>query len=168
MANGKKDDSTGKRAGMEVGENDAEAHEATPQGAQPGAQPGKRKRQGKAAGGGASAAAGKASRPLTNGFSEKRTNEATRFKPGQVANPHGRPKGSRHKLSEAFISALHADFELHGIDVIKVVRAEFPVDYLKTIASIVPKQFGIEENSQDAFMRLWAAISSGEINNMIA
>jgi hypothetical protein len=29
-------------------------------------------------------------------------NEATRFKPGQSGNPKGRPRGSRHKISEAF------------------------------------------------------------------
>src|SRR5215475_7651156 len=30
-----------------------------------------------------------------------RADEATRFKPSQSGNPKGRPKGSRHKLSEA-------------------------------------------------------------------
>jgi len=29
------------------------------------------------------------------------------YKPGQSGNPNGRPKGSRNKLGEAFIAALH-------------------------------------------------------------
>ena len=33
-----------------------------------------------------------------------------RFGPGNNANPAGRPKGSRNKLGEEFICALHADF----------------------------------------------------------
>ena len=31
----------------------------------------------------------------------------------------GRPKGSRNKLGEAFLEAMHADFEQHGVEVIK-------------------------------------------------
>jgi Family of unknown function (DUF5681) len=34
-----------------------------------------------------------------------RADEAIRFKPAQSGNPKGRPKGSRHKLSEAMLEA---------------------------------------------------------------
>jgi hypothetical protein len=57
-----------------------------------------------------------------------------RFQPG---NP-GRPKGSRNKLGEAFISALCADFQAHGARVIERVREEEPGVYLRVIARIVP------------------------------
>ena len=33
------------------------------------------------------------------------------FKPGQSGNPRGRPKGSRHKLSERFFAELCEDWE---------------------------------------------------------
>ena len=36
-------------------------------------------------------------------------------KPGEVRNPTGRPKGSRNKLSDAFLQALANDFEAHGL-----------------------------------------------------
>lgn len=65
------------------------------------------------------------------------------FKPGQSGNPTGRPKGSRNALSEAFISALHADFAEHGVAVIEKVRAEKPADYLKIIASVLPKDVNL-------------------------
>jgi len=62
------------------------------------------------------------------------------FKPG---NP-GRPKGSRNKLGEAFVQALHADFEEHGVAVIQEVRKDKPHEYLKVVASLLPKELKIE------------------------
>jgi hypothetical protein len=67
---------------------------------------------------------------------EERADHATRFRPG---NP-GRPKGSRNKLGEAFIAAMYADFQEHGVDVIEAVRTEKPDQYLKVVASILPKE----------------------------
>lgn len=67
------------------------------------------------------------------------------FKPG---NP-GRPKGSRNKLGEAFIEAMHEDFEAHGVAAIVKVREEKPDQYLKVIASILPKDLNINVNQMD-------------------
>jgi hypothetical protein len=69
------------------------------------------------------------------------------FKPGQSGNPAGRPKGSKQRLSENFISALCQDFETHGQAVIDTVRSEKPADYLKIIASIVPKELTVNHNN---------------------
>ena len=63
--------------------------------------------------------------------------------PEWTGNRLGRPKGSRNKLSEAFLSAMCNDFEVHGQTVIDTVRADKPADYLKIIAAIVPKEFNI-------------------------
>lgn len=67
----------------------------------------------------------------------------------KAGNP-GRPKGSRNKLGEAFLAALHDDFNEHGIAAIQTVRAEKPDQYLKVIASILPKELNVNVNDTDA------------------
>ncbi len=70
--------------------------------------------------------------------------EATQFKPGQSGNPQGRPKGSKNKLSESFLEALAEDFEKHGKDAIERVFKNAPGEYLRIVASMVPKEFLLE------------------------
>ncbi len=67
------------------------------------------------------------------------------FKPGQSGNPKGRPRGSRHRLSEALLADMVADFEAGGAAAVKKARTTDPVGYLRVIASLLPKQ--IEEAS---------------------
>ena len=64
----------------------------------------------------------------------------TRFKPGVSGNPGGRPVGTRLKLQGKFINALADDFELYGKEAIERARTEDPMGYVKTIASMMPKQ----------------------------
>jgi hypothetical protein len=70
---------------------------------------------------------------------------AHRFQPG---NP-GRPRGSRNKLGEAFIAALAEDFEKHGAAVIERVRQERPADYIKVVASLLPKDLNLNVTKLD-------------------
>ena len=65
---------------------------------------------------------------------------APQWQPGQSGNPKGRPIGSRNKLNEKFILALHDDFAKHGPAVIEKVRETRPEIYLKVIASILPRE----------------------------
>lgn len=53
-------------------------------------------------------------------------------------NP-GRPKGSRNKLSEAFLRVLADDFEANGTDAIERLRADSPAQYANVIAKLMPK-----------------------------
>lgn len=69
----------------------------------------------------------------------------TRFKPGQSGNPAGRPKGARSKLGETFLKEMLADFEQHGASVIAAVRDGKPDQYLKVVASILPKEIEFGE-----------------------
>jgi hypothetical protein len=73
------------------------------------------------------------------------------FQPGNSANPAGRPKGSRNKLNEDFLYALQQSFQAQGPSVIETVIRERPHEYLKIIASILPKQIEIKENAFDGF-----------------
>lgn len=71
------------------------------------------------------------------------------FTPGNNANPLGRPRGSRNKLGEDFLKALQVDFEANGPAAIAEVRTDRPHEYLKVIASILPKQVEIKEGAFD-------------------
>jgi len=53
----------------------------------------------------------------------------------------GRRRGARNRLSTSFLEALAKDFEEHGDGVIKIVRMEEPVNYLRLVASVLPKEF---------------------------
>lgn len=68
---------------------------------------------------------------------------AYQFKPGNT----GRPKGSRNKLGEDFLKALQEDFAQHGPAAIVEVRENKPDQYLKVIASILPKEIELGENT---------------------
>lgn len=63
-------------------------------------------------------------------------------------NRAGRPKGSRNKLEELFVSALCEDFKDNGADAIRRCRADKPDVYLNVIAKVVPKQ--VELDATDA------------------
>lgn len=72
-------------------------------------------------------------------------------RPFEVGNPGGpgRPKGSRHALSESFISALQADFRAHGEEAIRRTREEEPAAYVKVLASLLPKEVEIKRPLED-------------------
>ena len=72
----------------------------------------------------------------------------TKFKPGKSGNPQGRPKGARSKLGTAFLEAMLKDFSEHGELVISTVRAEKPDQYLKVVASILPKEITGEDGGE--------------------
>src|SRR5262245_21939164 len=64
----------------------------------------------------------------------------------ETANRRGRVKGSRNRLAYGFVEALQRDFEEHGEAVIRIVRVERPAEYLKVIASILPKELEISDS----------------------
>ena len=58
--------------------------------------------------------------------------------PGQSGNPAGRPKGARHKLSEAVIKEIADDWAIHGLEVVQHVRETKPDVYLQVISRLMP------------------------------
>jgi hypothetical protein len=79
--------------------------------------------------------------------SEEKRDESGRF----IIPPlsPGRPKGSRNKLGEAFLEALHDDFKEHGVKAIADVRKDKPDQYLKVIASTLPKELNLKVSELD-------------------
>jgi hypothetical protein len=59
----------------------------------------------------------------------------------------GRQHGTRNKLQGSFIDALARSFEKNGEAAIEIVFREKPVEYLKIIASTLPKEFLMSPDS---------------------
>ena len=64
-------------------------------------------------------------------------------------NPAGRPKGSRNRLSEAFVADMCLAWEENGIGAIERVVAERPADFLKVVAGILPKEMHNKDTTLD-------------------
>lgn len=60
----------------------------------------------------------------------------------------GRVKGTRNKLSGAFLEAMLKEFEQFGEKTIRIARIEDPVTWLKIMAAILPKEFEIVAESR--------------------
>lgn len=65
------------------------------------------------------------------------------WQPGQSGNPHGRPKGSRHKLAEDFISDFQKVWEVAGLDALLKSAKKDPTGFIRVAASILPKDINI-------------------------
>lgn len=62
-------------------------------------------------------------------------------KPGEVRNPRGRPKGSRHKLSEAFLKAMLESWEECGVDTLRRYAEQDPGGYIRLYAEYALKDY---------------------------
>ena len=79
------------------------------------------------------------------------------FQPGQG----GRRKGARHRISTALLETIAKDFAEHGEEVVKITRIERPTEYLKIVASLLPRELEVtigplEQISDDELEKLIA------------
>jgi hypothetical protein len=70
------------------------------------------------------------------------------WKPGESGNPNGRPKGSRHKLQEDFLSDVLAAWEAKGAQAIDEMIADKPGDFVKMVAGLMPKEATLNINDR--------------------
>src|SRR5262245_10837176 len=67
------------------------------------------------------------------------------FKPGQSGNPAGRPKGSRNKLAENFLSDAYQQWEQHGSKALETMATSEPAKFCQMVASLLPREMHIKD-----------------------
>ena len=85
------------------------------------------------------------------------------FKKGQSGNPAGRPVGSRNKLADLFITDVYETWVAAGRDAIERVLKDQPSQYLKIVASLMPKEFHVKDPVFDAMNDEQLADLIGEV-----
>lgn len=73
--------------------------------------------------------------------------EKGRFVTGNIGG--GRHKGSRNKLGEAFLSDLLDHWSENGKQAIADCLAESPVQYVKVVASTLPRELNVKVSELD-------------------
>ena len=58
----------------------------------------------------------------------------------------GRKRGARDRISSKFLTELADDFEKNGHGVVAICRVEKPVEDLKIIASVLPRELEITDS----------------------
>ena len=71
------------------------------------------------------------------------------FKKGQSGNPAGPKAGYRQAFSRAFVGCVSQDFAEHGEKVVKRVREENPLGYLRICASLVEHEVNLNKPFSD-------------------
>ena len=66
------------------------------------------------------------------------------FQPGNSIGAAGRPKGSRNKLSEAFLADVNALWLTHGNQALRDMLADSPAKFCQMVQLVVPKSLEVD------------------------
>jgi len=67
------------------------------------------------------------------------------FKPGQSGNPAGRPRGSRNKLAEDFLSDAYQQWQQHGSKALETMATSEPAKFCQMVAGLLPKESVLQD-----------------------
>ncbi len=82
------------------------------------------------------------------------------FQPGQCANPSGRPRGARNKLTERFLEDLHAAWQKHGEKALETLAENDPGKLATIVAGLVPKDVHINVGLGDQLAAMLEAMQA--------
>jgi hypothetical protein len=71
------------------------------------------------------------------------------FEPGVAPNPKGRPKGARHRLGTKFLQDVLDHWEVHGVQAIIDLRKESVREYVKMVATLLPREVNLKVSEFD-------------------
>ena len=86
-----------------------------------------------------------------------------RFQTGNIGG--GRPKGSRNRISDVFLSVVADDFVEHGAEAISQLRQKDPATYLRLIAALVPRELILKREESPTVD--YAELTDEEIVDML-
>lgn len=99
---------------------------------------------------------------------DKEQSKPWQFKKGEVANPKGRPKGSKNKFTNQFYEDLLLEWQEGGREVMKEVRENDPATFLRVAASLVPKDIKVTKTDDAAFDSFMEGLDDDELDKLIA
>jgi hypothetical protein len=71
---------------------------------------------------------------------------------------NGTPKASRNNLCSEYLDTMHALFREGGEKALRKVMEENPAQFMRAIGDLMPKEFGVAEESAGGWLGVWEAL----------